>query len=85
MEVRLLGYQNPTQTSLNNDGQRRCCDIDSTSECAEGQCDSYFIYCLRPFGDEDSQEGGCSDSNERMISNTNRNDGSIDFRTQYLT
>ena len=81
MEVRLLGYENPTQTSLRNSGQRRCCDIDNldTSVCIRG-CDSYFTYCLRPFGDEDSREGGCSDSNERMISSINTDDNeSIDF------
>ena len=43
------------------------------------RCDSFFTYCLRAFGDEDSQEGGCSDPNERMISSTNWDDGSIDF------
>ena len=46
---------------------------------ATDQCDSFFIYCLRLFGDEDSQEGGCSDTNKIMRSGTIWNDGSIDF------
>ena len=78
MEVKLLGYQNPTQTSFSDSGQRRCCDIHSNSGCAEGQCDSFFTYCLRAFGDDDSQEGGCS-NRERMTSDINGDDESIDF------
>ena len=84
VEVRLLGYENPTQTCqecLRNDRQRRCCDSNNlaTRGCSDGsRCDSYFIYCLRAFDDEDSREGGCSDR-ERMTSGRNWGDGSIDF------
>ena len=38
-----------------------------------------FTYCLRAFGNQSSQEGGCSDPNERMRSGPNWDDGSIDF------
>ena len=84
MEVRLLGYQNPTGTCqecpLINE-QRRCCDREDTSGCTMGnrRCDSFFTYCLRSFGNEDSQEGGCSDR-ESMRSDTNQDDDDpIDF------
>ena len=83
VELRLLGYENPTQTSCGNSGHRRCCDSTGTSGCTEWRrCDSYFTYCLRSFGNESSQEGGCFDTNEKMISSINtddRDDESIDF------
>ena len=88
VEVRLLGYENPTgrcqacQVLLN--GIRSCCDDFGKSDgCTDDdrECDSYFTYCLRPFGSQDSQEGGCSnlDNSERMTSNVSSDDGSIDF------
>ena len=82
--MRLLGYQNPTQRCREcplRNGFRSCCDNHTISDSCSGlECDSFFTYCLRAFGDEDSQEGGCSDSNERVISSINTNDGeSIDF------
>ena len=64
MEVGLLGYQNPTQMCQQcvSNGQRRCCDSNEISGCiAWRRCDTYFTYCLRTFGDEDSQEGACPD------------------------
>ena len=84
MEVRLLGYQNPTQMCqecLLSDGQRSCCDSNDTSGCIIGfrRCDSRFTYCLRSFGNQSSQEGGCSDSSRRMTSSVHFNYGSIDF------
>ena len=81
MEVRLLGYQNPTQTRFRDSGERRCCDGGDSSGCTEGfrRCDSRFTYCLRAFGNQSSQEGGCSDPNERMRSGPNWDDGSINF------
>ena len=85
MEVRLLGYQNPTHTCQDcpvpsdSNGRRRCCDgsSDVTSECDLDYrpCDSYFKYCLRSFGDESAS---CS-NHQKMISSVNRNDQSIDF------
>ena len=82
MEVRLLGYQNPTHTCQNcqlSNGQRRCCDSSSdvTSECNldNRPCDSYFTYCLRPFGCEGSSCSNC----QKMKSSVNYNDQSIDF------
>ena len=84
MEVRLLGYENPTQRCrecrlINN--LRSCCDdFSRNDQCTEGdrECDSYFIYCLRPFGTSNAQEGGCSNF-EKMVSSVHTDDGMIDF------
>ena len=84
MEVRLLGYQNPTQRCQEcplHDEFRRCSDDDNRNDGCGGnrRSDSYFTYCLRPFDSQDSQNGDCSDPNKRMRSSRNLNDGSIDF------
>ena len=83
VEVRLLGYENPTQRCLSNGGQRlSCCDdFNRQDRCTDGdrECDSYFIYCLRPFQTQGSQEGGCSNSDRAERSAVNVDDGMIDF------
>ena len=80
VEVRVFGYDNPTGTCqgcLNDEGEHGCCDEFSTTSSCDGflQCDSYFTYCLRPFG---SEGGDCSGFTRRR-SNTNLNDGFVDF------
>ena len=83
VEVRLLGYENPTQRCLSNGGQRlSCCDdFRRQDRCTDGdrECDSYFIYCLRAFQTRDSQEGGCPNSDRTVTSDVNTDDGMIDF------
>ena len=85
VEVRLLGYENPTQRCQGcrsfTSGVKSCCDDFSRStRCIDGrQCDSYFIYCLRPFQTEDYQQGACSNFDGKVQSAANMDDGRIDF------
>ena len=89
MEVRLNGYSNPTgkcgeQACHNPLGQLYCCDnFSKTTNCiGTDLCDSYFTYCLRPFGEVRLNSPRCSQSNHnqsRARSSTNRNDGPLDF------
>ena len=88
VEVRLLGYENPTgrcQGCPFHNGFRSCCDsFNRNDRCTDGDrgCDSYFTYCLRPFGNQTSQDGGgCSDrdNSEIMTSQANENDGGVNF------
>ena len=81
MEVRLFGYDNPTQRcqdchaggQLANPG---CCDnFDRTVCMGFDRCDSYFIYCLRAIG---STGRNCSYFGTK-VSSANTNDGPIDF------
>ena len=58
-----------------------CCDalnITSTTQCTDGEnrCDSYFTYCLRPYGT--LEESDCS-TYENMTSAVNTDDGPLDF------
>ena len=84
VEVRLLDYENPTQRCQDCpflNGFRSCCDDFSRSTGCTGssrECDNQFTFCLRPFGNDSSHEGGCSDG-ERMTSGINRNSETIDF------
>ena len=88
VEVRLLGYENPTEKcqgclrTYNGISTLRCCDDFSRSDqCTDGgrECDSYFIYCLRPLQSQDFQEGGCSNSDRTVTSAVNVDDEMIDF------
>ena len=90
VEVRLNGYTNPTgqcqDCKILFDWIQTCCDVEvppeilrpiTTSGCTgDRRCDSYFNYCLRPFGDE--QPDGCS-SDEYTTSSRNSNDGPLNF------
>ena len=83
VEVRLNGYTNPTGRCRDcNDNGLACCDTPgpSTMNC-RGGCDSYFIYCLRPFGDARQPPEGCSESSNeyRNISSVNTDDRPLDF------
>ena len=82
VEVRLNGYSNPTgscQDCISSTGLT-CCDTSRvTSDCSdEGRCDSYFFYCLRPFG-EVRPNPGCFSNETRDTSAANRNDRPLDF------
>ena len=57
MEVRLFGYDNPTQRCQDcRDGEfadAGCCDdfVLTEAVCTNGRrCDTFFIYCLRTIG-----------------------------------
>ena len=81
MEVRLFGYNNPTQTCQDClfgqfAADHGCCDNFVRTVCMGGdQCDSYFIYCLRTIG---STGRNCSYFGTRM-SSANTDDRPIDF------
>ena len=63
VQVRLNGYSNPTgrcqecpQIQRLKDGQwipiHSCCDNHHQTNCSDNDlCDSFLIYCLRPFGE----------------------------------
>ena len=49
-----------------------------TGKCGgDERCDSYFTYCLRPFGESQLNTSRCSSA--QIISSTNKNDGPLDF------
>ena len=90
MQVRLNGYSNPTGQcghSLNcysgSPGQLYCCDSYDTDNCSgDDLCDSYFSYCLRPFGEARQNSSNRCSPNEvsyRARSESNNNDGSLNF------
>ena len=83
MEVRLNGYTNPTgrcQDCKITTGLTCCDTLGVTNHCRGGrQCDSYFIYCLRPFGDVRQPPRGCSSNEYRDVSSINTDDGPLDF------
>ena len=89
MQVRLNGYSNPTGKCGHGDAcnvntwsghQTYCCDSYSTNNCGGGElCDSYFTYCLRPFGSVRLTPPRCSTDERRGRSNINRDDGSLNF------
>ena len=90
VEVRLNGYTNPTgqceDCDIIFDWIQTCCDVEvppeilppiTTNDCTgERRCDSYFNYCLRPFGN--GEPDGYSPS-EYTISAANSNDGPLNF------
>ena len=84
VEVRLFGYQNPTgrceqcPNSFISDPRRCCDDFSRDSYCDEGdrECDSYFTYCLKPYGIGGM---GCSNLVESLTSTVNTDDGPLDF------
>ena len=85
VEVRLNGYTNPSGQCQGCDWILNCCDIPpeilpigiTTNDCiGERRCDSFFSYCLRPFGDRKLY---CSASEYRNISAVNSNDGPLNF------
>ena len=84
MQVRLNGYSNPTGRCGHGNpchspsGQLYCCDSFDTESCRGGKrCDSYFTYCLRPFGESRLNTSRCSSA--QIISSTNYDDKSLDF------
>ena len=84
VEVRLNGYTNPTGRcrDCNSVTGLICCDTSglSTMNC-RGGCDSYFIYCLRPFGDARQPPEGCFESSNeyRNVSSVNTDDRPLNF------
>ena len=80
MEVELHGYHNPTGRCRGClfDGRRGCCDRFRTIDCdGDLQCDSYFVYCL-------AINQGCAPSSQRITSDSNENDGPLDFSSSLV-
>ena len=92
LEVRLNGYNNHDNSCvgcpMGNDSQGRvtgsCCDdFNRFNDCDGGgrRCDSYFFFCLRPFGSE-RLTGGCRGYTATRVSSVNRDDRLIDFTAE---
>ena len=85
VEVRLNGYTNPTGKRRHKSGTGiRCCDDNTATVCSSSSllCDSYFIYCLRLFGDARQPPEGCSNEMIEYRSSSpyyNPNDGHLNF------
>ena len=83
VEVRVYSYDNPNgrcrfcPRENGDSGIRSCCDdFNRFGNCdGDRRCDSYFIYCLRPFG---TTGGNCTGFTQ-MMSMTSVNDESTDF------
>ena len=83
VEVKVLNYSNPSGRCRDCEVVRgkywtaTCCDDHEWGDVCGGNllCDSYFTYCLRPFG---SKERGCG-SVQNWTSTVNENDGWVNF------
>ena len=86
VQAQIHSYTNPNQRRVTGCStilgvilrcSSTCCD-NGDGACTSGgrRCDTFFLFCLRPFG----TEIGC-DSNHDIVmqSNNTNNDGSIDF------
>ena len=80
--MKVLNYTNPTGRC--RDCQQNgfewsssCCDdFEQFDDCSGSLlCDSYFTYCLKPFG---SEERGC-DNKQNWTSTVNEDDGWVNF------
>ena len=84
VEVRLNGYSNPTGKcghvehgcQTNTPGEFYCCDGFDTTCSGNEWCDSFFVYCLRPLGED---RLGCLANETRAESSSNKNDMPINF------
>ena len=83
VEMRLNGYSNPTGKCGHEDGcqtdtpgELYCCDSYDTTCSGWERCDSYFVYCLRPLGED---RLGCLVNETRAESSSNENDRPINL------
>ena len=92
LEVRLNGYVNQEGKCVDcprdqSDTTRSCCDDFSRfSNCdrMNRQCDSYFIFCLRPFGSWRQRYDCRNLYNDSKVTSVNRNDGPVDFTNEMV-
>ena len=84
MEVQVFNYSNPTGKCRDcrlpgyaHLWSTSCCDDTENFDACNGsqRCDSYFTYCLRPFG---SEGNGCADK-ENWTSTVNEDDQWMNF------
>ena len=92
VKVRLNRYRNKggrcgEEACLNERGQLNCCDnLSNTGNChGNERCDSYFKYCLRPFGEGLLNSPGCLTNQERATSSSNPNDYITSFEFSHST
>ena len=91
LEVRLNGYENqegkcvgcPRDQSATT---HSCCDdFRRFSNCVgDRRCDSYFIFCLRPFGSERQRYDCRTLYNDTRVTSVNRDDGPINFTSEMV-
>ena len=83
LQAQLLGYDNPNQLRFNgcNNGGcfTECCD--GTGTCTNGfrRCDTFFIFCLRPFGSGNPLSCGSSSGSEMQSNVSIDADATFDF------
>lgn len=83
LQTQIHSFVNPDQESLhcNQSGCSVACCDNGPGACGVGErrCDTFFIFCLRPFNTEGFAIGGCGSSGSVMQSNVNMDDASLDF------
>ena len=86
LEVRLNGYDNQDNSCIDCQPEGRtlhgCCDDHNrVNDCDrnERRCDSYFIFCLRPFGSRQEKYDCKTLYNDTRMTSVNNNDGPVDF------
>ena len=91
LEVRLNGYDNQENSCVDcqPEGRMRfgCCDDHNRNngDCSGNRpCDSYFIFCLRPFGSERVTYDCRTLYNDTKVTSVNNNDGPVDFTDEIV-
>ena len=87
LEVRLNGYDNREGKCVDcprDQSTHSCCDdFKRFSNCDRDRlCDSYFIFCLRPFGSERKTYDCQTFYNDTRMTSVNDDDGPIDFTNE---
>ena len=83
LEVRLNGYENPEGKCVDcppNQTTHSCCDDHERFSNCDGnrQCDSYFIFCLRPFGSQRERYDCQTLYDDTKVTSVNRNDAELE-------
>lgn len=85
LQARVNSFSNPNQQSfhcINEDGcSFRCCDDVNLFLCGfltgDRQCDTFFVFCLRPLGTTELGCGSNTTSGSMIRSDVNENDATI--------
>ena len=91
LQIRLNGYNNPEGKCIGclldqSRSTHSCCDdYGRFSNCiSDRRCDSYFIFCLRPFGSQREEYDCQTFYNDTRMTSVNNNDGPIDFTNEIV-